>query len=162
MTETRKSPPLALSVSFNHGRMSTSTGLSPSTGLSRLNAGMVELVELVEMYERDRTCQRWGCSGRTALTHDFGVCVLPRQGGAAPILTQSPVREDMDHTFRFGDRHSRYHIPLDLVIGIAGINRHSRCQNVVIGIAATNRHSRYQNAMIGKENVGPQIQGYGR
>ena len=40
-------------------------------------------------------------------------------------------------------------IPLDLVIGIAGTNRQSRCQNVVIGTAGINRHSRYQNAMIG-------------
>ena len=55
--------------------------------------------------------------------------------------------------------HSRYQ---NVVIGIAGINRHSRYQNAMIGTAGINRHSRYQNAMIGKENVGPRIQGYGR
>ena len=44
-------------------------------------------------------------------------------------------------------------IPLDLVIGIAGINRHSRYQNAIIGIAGINRHSRYQNAMIGTAGI---------
>jgi len=145
MTETRKSPPLALSVSFNHGSVFTSTGLSPSTGLSRLNAGMVELVEI---YERDRTCQRWGCSGRTALTHGFGVCVLPRQGGPAPILTQSPVREDVDHTFRFGDRHSRYQLTQQ--VPECG-DRHSRCQSaqpVSIGTAGTRMRRSAQKTLV--------------
>ena len=41
MTETRKSPPLALSVSFNHGRMFT------STGLPRLDANMMKETERV-------------------------------------------------------------------------------------------------------------------
>jgi len=43
------------------------------------------------------------------LSHMTSVYVFsPDRGGAAPISTQSPVRGAVDHTFRFGDRHSRY------------------------------------------------------
>ena len=43
------------------------------------------------------------------LSHMTSVYVFsPGRGGPVPISTQSPVRGAVDHTFRFGDRHSRY------------------------------------------------------
>ena len=85
------------------------------------------------------------------LSHTTSVYVFsPGRGGDQPLSQHSPPSGEP------------WIIPLDLVIGTAGINGHSRYQNAMIGTADINWHSRYQNAMIGKENVGPQIQGYGK